>query len=71
MDLLEGGTLQEKLDEKKAGIEESLVRTYFRQLISAVHYCHHCAQVAHRDIKPENMMLDSQGQMILCDFGVS
>ena len=71
MDFLEGGTLQDLLQASEAGLQEKNVREYFRQLISAVHYCHEVANIAHRDIKPENMMLDKAGQMILCDFGVS
>ena len=59
MDYLEGGTLQEKLQEKGEGLPENDVRKYFRELISSVHYCHEVANIAHRDIKPENMMLDS------------
>jgi serine/threonine protein kinase len=47
------------------------VRLYFRQLISAIHYCHEVRKLAHRDIKPENMMLDPSGKLVLCDFGVS
>ena len=61
MDYLQGGTLLEKLEEQKTGFDESQAREYFRQLISAVHYCHEVAEIAHRDIKPENMMLNSEG----------
>jgi serine/threonine protein kinase len=58
MDFLGGGTLQEKLQERGVGFDEQSTREYFRQLISAVHYCHEVANIAHRDIKPENMMLN-------------
>ena len=27
--------------------------------------------IIHADIKPDNMMLDEEGNLILCDFGVS
>ena len=39
--------------------------------MSALHYCHEVKNFAHRDVKPENLMLDSQGKLVLCDFGVS
>ena len=71
MDYLPGGTVAEKLEKTKTGMEEEDVRRYFRQLISAVHYCHEVKKLAHRDIKPENMMLDNDNKLILGDFGVS
>ena len=71
MDYLPGGTLAEKLRESEGGLPELEVRSYFRDLISALHYCHEVKMLAHRDIKPENMMLSPDGKLILCDFGVS
>lgn len=59
MDYLQGGTIQEKLNATENGLPESSVREHFRQLISAVHYCHEVTNIAHRDIKPENMMLSA------------
>lgn len=71
-DYLAGGTIAEKLQsEDKQGMQVSLVKKYFRQLVSAVHYCHEVLNIAHRDIKPENLLLDMNGDLILCDFGVS
>jgi len=49
------------LNASEGGLPEKDVHQYFRQLISAVHYCHEVANIAHRDIKPENMMLDKDG----------
>ena len=71
MDYCKGGTLMEKLEKTKAGLEENLVKKYFRGLISAVHYCHEVQNVSHRDIKPENIMLDEVDEIFLCDFGCS
>ena len=71
MDYLPGGTLAEKLKESENGLPEKEVRNYFRDLISAVHYCHEVKKLAHRDLKPENMMLNKEGKLVLCDFGVS
>ena len=71
MDYLSGGTVGQQLQKSEKGLPEEQVRLYFRQLISAIHYCHEVRKLAHRDIKPENMMLDPSGRLVLCDFGVS
>ena len=58
---LSAGSLEDRLDETvntKGGLPEEDVRGYFRQLISAIHYCHEVKDVAHRGIKPSNMMVD-------------
>jgi serine/threonine protein kinase len=36
----------------------------------AVAYCHENS-VVHRDIKPDNLLLQDEGKVKLCDFGVS
>ena len=71
MDYLSGGTLADKLKETEAGVTEEDARRYFRELISAIHYCHEVKSLAHRDLKPENMMINKEGRLVLCDFGVS
>jgi len=40
------------------------------QLLSALAYAH-ARQVIHRDIKPANVMLQKDGRVKLCDFGVA
>ena len=71
MDYLQGGTLQDKLAENGSGLPQAEVRKYFKDLVSALYYCHEVKCLSHRDIKPENMMLDEDDKLILCDFGVS
>ena len=53
-----GGTLQQQLDASESGLPLASVKSYFRSLLSAIHYCHEVQNIAHRDIKPENIMLD-------------
>lgn len=36
----QGGTLAQKLEKSEKGLDEELVKKYFRSLVSAVHYCH-------------------------------
>ena len=55
----------------KDTLKPDTIRQYFRDLISAVEYCHEVAQVIHRDIKPENILVDEFDTIRLADFGVS
>ncbi|KAG6473475.1 hypothetical protein ZIOFF_067391 [Zingiber officinale] len=51
-------------------LSEAESRRYFQQLIDGVGYCHNKG-VYHRDLKPENLLLDSQGNLKISDFGLS
>jgi serine/threonine-protein kinase Chk1 len=69
MELAEGGDLFDKI-EADEGVPEDIAHFYFTQLISAVGYMH-SKGVAHRDIKPENVLLSSEGDLKLADFGLA
>ncbi len=43
---------------------------YVQQVVSALQYAHD-QHLVHRDIKPENMLLDSQDNLLLSDFGLA
>jgi serine/threonine protein kinase len=51
-------------------LNEADARRYFQQLIDGVDFCH-SKGVYHRDLKPENLLLDSQGNLKISDFGLS
>lgn len=67
MELVTGGELFQYLIKNGKLCDDS-ARKLFRQLISALHYCHEL-NICHRDIKPENLMLDDAGNLKLGDFG--
>lgn len=50
--------------------DEAVARSYFQQLIDAVHYCHKM-NIAHRDLKAENLLLGENNLLKVCDFGLS
>jgi 5'-AMP-activated protein kinase catalytic alpha subunit len=42
----------------------------FKQIVHGLAHCH-CRSVLHRDIKLDNILMDSDGGIKICDFGVS
>ncbi|KAM6976897.1 NUAK family SNF1-like kinase 1 [Aplochiton taeniatus] len=55
---------------KRRRLAEAEARDVFRQITSAVHYCHKNG-VVHRDLKLENILLDKDLNVKLADFGLS
>eukprot|EP00038_Savillea_parva_P018638 m.24678 g.24678 ORF g.24678 m.24678 type:complete len:682 (-) comp4179_c0_seq1:124-2169(-) len=51
-------------------MQEKDARLKFRQIVSAVEYCH-ARGVIHRDLKAENLLLDADMNIKIADFGFS
>ncbi|XP_054651196.1 MAP/microtubule affinity-regulating kinase 4 isoform X3 [Dunckerocampus dactyliophorus] len=51
-------------------MKEKEARAKFRQIVSAVHYCHQ-KHIVHRDLKAENLLLDANSNIKIADFGFS
>ena len=69
LELVTGGELFDKIVE--AGkFEDDAARFYFQQLVVGTMFCHQNG-VCHRDLKPENLLLDSNQNLKISDFGLS
>jgi TolB-like protein/Flp pilus assembly protein TadD len=69
MPFVEGESLRDRLRrDKQLPIEESI--RVINQAGQALHYAHQHG-VIHRDIKPENLLLTSDGDTEVADFGVA
>lgn len=67
MEYAENGDFLDLLNKQK-GFSENNAQYYFKQLLSAIEYCH-CHGIAHRDLKLENLLLDKHNNLKLSDFG--
>lgn len=52
------------------GMPPKKVKSYLRQLISGISYCH-SHRILHRDLKPQNLLIDEDGVLKLADFGLA
>ena len=76
MELCNGGELFDRIikrTEMGNPFTEKEAATIFKQLMSAVSYCH-SNKIVHRDLKPENLLLlnnDDDTHIKIIDFGTS
>jgi len=70
MEYMDGGSLDLIL-RKKGKIEEKYTRKITYAVLKGLEYLREKHQIIHRDIKPSNILVNSQGEIKICDFGVS
>ncbi len=68
MDYVDGVPLPEYCDANRLGTKERIA--LFQDVCSAVQYAHQNL-VIHRDLKPGNILVDTEGNVQLLDFGIA
>jgi len=70
MEYMDGGSLD--LILKKAGrIPEPFLGKITTAVLKGLSYLRDKHQIIHRDVKPSNILVNSRGEIKICDFGVS
>jgi len=69
LEFVGGGELFDKI-ANEGKLPEEKARFYFKQLVEGLEHCHSNG-VCHRDLKPENLLLDTDGNLKISDFGFS
>lgn len=68
LELIEGQTLQERLQQGPMSVEDTL--QVFQQIAEALEAAHE-QDIVHRDLKPANIKIDPKGRVKVLDFGLA
>jgi serine/threonine protein kinase len=70
LEYAQGGELFTHLAQERMFTEE-VASFYMAEMVLALEHLHRNLGVIYRDLKPENCLLDSDGHLLLTDFGLS
>ena len=77
LEYMDLGSLEQLLSKTKQQVEEggtmlneTFIAAMTYQMLWGLSYLHH-ERIIHRDIKPGNVLIHSNGQIKLCDFGIA
>ena len=72
MEYIDGVTLSDvRCTRPEQVLNPSDLEPHVTALCDALHYAHTRRKIVHRDLKPRNLMLNSDGELKIADFGIS
>lgn len=72
MEYVDGDTLAKlRVLQPNKVFEPRQVARWVAQMIDGLSYAHRHAKIAHRDLKPPNLIINSQGDLKIMDFGIA
>src|SRR5260370_39237027 len=69
MDYIEGSTLRSVVERRKSLAYEDAISIVVEICRAVAHA--HSKGIIHRDLKPENVMIDTEGDVFVMDFGLA
>ena len=70
MEYISGGDLFELL-KKKIRFYEEEAKFYIAEILVGIEHLHESLNLMYRDLKLENILIDNDGHIKLCDFGLT
>lgn len=68
LEYMDGNSVEQLYE---GGMPENIVRKVTLSTVMGLKYLKDVHQIIHRDVKPTNILVNSRGQIKICDFGVS
>lgn len=62
--------LRKYMDSIRSGVHPALLKSYAFQLLCGIAYLH-SNRIMHRDMKPQNLLINKDGYLKICDFGLA
>ena len=69
-ELMDFGDLITLVNSAQFSLPESIIAAIVLQILDGLVYLHK-QNILHSDVKPENILIDKQGNVKICDFGLS
>lgn len=72
MEYVDGDTLAKlRVRQPNKVFEPRQIARWVVQMLDGLSYAHRSAKIAHRDLKPPNLIINSQGDLKIMDFGIA
>jgi len=67
---LDRGDLKQYMDIRDGKLTLPKIKSFLYQILQGTCFCHEHS-VLHRDLKPQNLLINKEGELKLCDFGLA